>query len=410
MKKTIVNNVFIYANLICLFIFSVQLCQTPDIKTLIWLLAMYIYIFITTKKNVIDIKSLFLLAGMCMHAYMFGQYNEQFTNQELIELAVIPFFAYIGGKLLVAFLDREKLSKGIKWLVLIVAFGITVHATLNYLNYLETGFVIESGKRWLDYWSEIPLFSTEHSFYGAMMAGLLFYACYELVNRHLHGILVLLGVIWVNYINIQVMNRMVFAITIVVFILALIIYAFLVRKDKKKIRIILSITGCLAVAVLMILYFNVGGIRDTAFYSALLNRDGGIIKNVRFQIYWSAIKQLIPCWQGGLQMDLLGLSNAHNFWLQVAYESGIIPFLCLVIYTVWNFYDILKLLMGKNIDISSKLLLVTAYLGMFCYFMTEQGGNGTAEFIMYFTLMGGIISQTVKIQNMEKKDEHITDS
>ena len=109
-------------------------------------------------------------------------------------------------------------------------------------------------------------------------------------------------------------------------------------------------------------------------------------------------------------MDLLGYDNAHNFWLQVAYESGIIPFLCLVIYTVWNFYDILKLLMGKNIDISSKLLLVTAYLGMFCYFMTEQGGNGTAEFIMYFTLMGGIISQTVKIQNMEKKDEHITDS
>ena len=410
MKKTIVNNVFICVNLLCLLIFSMQLYQAPDIKTLIWLLVMWIYIIATTRKNVIDFKSLFLLVGMCLHAYMFGQYNDQFTNQELVELAVIPFFAYIGGKLLVAFLDRKKLSKGIKLLVLIVAFGITVHATLNYMNYLETGFIIESGKRWLDYWSQVPLFSTEHSFYGAMMAGLLFYACYELVNRHLHGILVLLGVIWVNYINIQVMNRMVFAITIVVFLLGLIIYAFLVRKDKKKIKIILVITGCLAAAVFVILYLNIGGIRDTAFYSALLNRDGGVIKNVRFQIYWSAIKQIIPCWQGGMQMDLLGYDNAHNFWLQVAYESGIIPFLCLVIYTVWNFYDILKLLMGKNIDISPKLLLVTAYLGMFCYFMTEQGGNGTAEFIMYFTLMGGIISQTVKIQNMEKKDEHITDS
>lgn len=410
MKKTIVNNVFICVNLLCLLIFSMQLYQAPDIKTLIWLLVMWIYIIATTRKNVIDFKSLFLLVGMCLHAYMFGKYNDQFTNQELVELAVIPFLAYIGGKLLVAFLDREKLSKGIKWLVLVVAFGITVHATLNYMNYLETGFIIESGKRWLDYWSQIPLFSTEHSFYGVIMAGLLFYACYELVNRHLHGVFVLLGVIWVNYINIQVMNRMVFAITIVVFLLGLIVYTFLVRKDKKKIKIILVITGCLIVAVFVILYLNIGGIRDTAFYAALLNRDGGIIKNVRFQIYWNAIKQIIPCWQGGMQMDLLGYDNAHNFWLQISYESGIIPFLCLVIYTVWNFYDILKMLTGKNIDVSCKLLLVTAYMGLFCYFMTEQGGNGTAEFIMYFTLMGGIISQTVKSQNMEKKDEHITDS
>ena len=143
MKKTIVNNVFICVNLLCLLIFSMQLYQAPDIKTLIWLLVMWIYIIATTRKNVIDFKSLFLLVGMCLHAYMFGQYNDQFTNQELVELAVIPFFAYIGGKLLVAFLDRKKLSKGIKLLVLIVAFGITVHATLNYMNYLETGFIIE---------------------------------------------------------------------------------------------------------------------------------------------------------------------------------------------------------------------------------------------------------------------------
>ena len=162
--------------------------------------------------------------------------------------------------------------------------------------------------------------------------------------------------------------------------------------------------------VLLVLLFDIGHIRETTFYSELLNKDGGIIKNVRFQIYWTALKQLIPCWQGGMQMDLLGFYNAHNFWLQIAYVSGIIPFLCLTIYTVWNFYDILKLILNKKLDISAKLLLSSAYMGLFCYFMTEQGGNGTADFIMYFTLIGGIISQTVKRLKMEDRDEHIINS
>ena len=410
MKEINIKQIFIYINLLCLFVFSVQLCQAPDIKSLIWLLVMWLYIFISTRENIFDMKAVLLLAGMSLHAYIFGQYNEQFTDRELIELAVIPFLAYLGGKLLVAFQDRTAFSRGIKSLVLTVAFGITVHATLNYMNYLETGFVVQSGKRWLDYWTQIPLYATEHSFFGAIMAGLLFYACYELLNRHFHGILVFLGVLWVNYINIQVMNRMIFAITIVVFLVSLIIYIFLIRKDKKKLKTVLITMVCLVAVVLLVLLFDIGHIRETTFYSELLNKDGGIIKNVRFQIYWTALKQLIPCWQGGMQMDLLGFYNAHNFWLQIAYVSGIIPFLCLTIYTVWNFYDILKLILNKKLDISAKLLLSSAYMGLFCYFMTEQGGNGTADFIMYFTLIGGIISQTVKRLKMEDRDEHIINS
>ena len=109
-------------------------------------------------------------------------------------------------------------------------------------------------------------------------------------------------------------------------------------------------------------------------------------------------------------MNLMGFYNAHNFWLQTAYVSGIIPFICLVLYTLWNFFDIVRLITSKDIDISSKLLLFSAYMGLFCYFMTEQGGNGTADYIMYFTLIGGIISQTVKRLKMEARNEHITNS
>lgn len=409
-KEINIRKAFIYINMLCLFIFSVQLFQAPDIKSLIWVLVMWFYIIITTRENILDIKAVLLLVGMCLHAWMFGRYNDQFTNGELIELAVVPFLAYIGGKLLVAFQDKDNFARNVRGLVLITGFGITIHATLNYMNYLESGFVIEAGKRWLDYWTQIPLYATEHSFYGAMMGGLLFYACHEIVKRHFHGIFVLLGVLWVNYINIQVMNRMVFAITIVVFLLDLILYIFLVRKDKRQLKIIVAIVCVLAAAVAAVLLLDVGQIRETAFYSALLNRDGGIINNVRFQIYWTVLKQLIPCWQGGMQMDLMRFYNAHNFWLQTAYVSGIIPFICLALYTLWNFFDIARLITSKDIDISSKLLLFSAYIGLFCYFMTEQGGNGTADYIMYFTLIGGIISQTVKRLKMEARNEHITDS
>ena len=177
-KEINIRKAFMYINMLCLFIFSVQLFQAPDIKSLIWVLVMWFYIVITTRENILDIKAVLLLVGMCLHAWMFGRYNDQFTNGELIELAVIPFLAYIGGKLLVAFQNKDNFARNVRGLVLITGFGITIHATLNYMNYLESGFVIEAGKRWLDYWTQIPLYATEHSFYGAMMGGLLFYACH----------------------------------------------------------------------------------------------------------------------------------------------------------------------------------------------------------------------------------------
>lgn len=410
MNSKKIDTIVKYLNLVVLLAFSIQIAHAPGIKMLIWVLAMWGYIYVNRKQSLWDVEALLLLVGMGTYAIVFGHYYaNDFTKMELIKLGIVPFLAYIGGKVLVALQDKEQLNKWLKCLVLILSFGITIHATLNYFKYLETGFFIESGKRWLDYWVEVPLFATEHSFYGAIMAGLLFYGCYEMLQKRINGFFVVLGVIWVNYINIQVVNRMVLGITGAVFILSIFIYLFLVRKDKRKIKRFCFVLLGIIIFLAIIWLLNIGGFKETSYYEALLHRDGGIIKNVRFQIQWNAIKQLPSAWKGGLQISSMGYTNLHNFWLQVANETGIVPFLCIVGYTVLSIIDTIKILNKEELDISVRILLPSAYAGMLGYFSMEQGGHGTADFIMYLMLLGGIISQTRKCLEAQEKNECSTD-
>lgn len=378
-------------NWLLLLLLSVRLFNFPNKLTILWGAVLWIYSYQRDKKNAIDVKSIFLFVGMAVHAAAFQYYNEGYSALSMAELALTPFFTYIIGKLLV----HEKtisFAGSVKVLILTISCGIALHASLNYFIYLKTGFIISSGKRWCDVWNGIPLFATEHSFFAVAFAGLLFYGIWELIHKQWGGLLIIAGVAWVNYINIKVANRMVFAVTVVVFAFNIVLYIFLNYTNKNKMKLFLYIAG--GALLICLIFWNIDPfhIKESSFFDALLNRDGGIVKNVRFQIQFRALTQIIPHWLGGGTMEL-GFDNAHNFWLQIANMSGIIPFISLMVYTLWNLVDMCRLIYMKHIDETIKYLVPSVFLALMCYLLMEQGGHGTPDYFMYFTLVGGIISQ-----------------
>jgi hypothetical protein len=86
-----------------------------------------------------------------------------------------------------------------------------------------------------------------------------------------------------------------------------------------------------------------------------LGKDGGILNNVRFQAQRLALQQIFDYPMGGYQMNLGGLGQSHNTWLDMANAAGVIPFFAFTAYTLCSLCNLVKFI-GNNY-IFQKLLL-----------------------------------------------------
>ena len=92
-------------------------------------------------------------------------------------------------------------------------------------------------------------------------------------------------------------------------------------------------------------------------------------------------------------MDLLGLNHAHNYWLEMANQTGLLPFIPVALFTVSSFFDAVKLILNKNVSDKIKYLLPSVLMGISLYLYVEVGGVDRPDYFLYFALMAGIVCQ-----------------
>ena len=149
------------------------------------------------------------------------------------------------------------------------------------------------------------------------------------------------------------------------------------------------------IIILAIFAADIGGIRTSEYFQRFMTRDGGILKNVRFQMIYEAIMMLPSHWKGGATMWAAGWQHVHNYWLQVANVSGIVPFILWMIVNIVAVVDVVKLIKSFYVSNKIKYMLIPMLSSIVGYLMMEPGGTEVNRYIIFYVILIALLKQLV---------------
>lgn len=318
-----------------------------------------------------------------------------FTSHSFYEVVIMYVLAnYLACEIKA----QEKKEEKIVLVLLVMVIGLTVHGLLNSYTFLDGQWKDGNIRVWKDFWSGEYVHGTMQVLYYLPAIALVFPALMFFKNKKICNVFLVLSAIFFVYISIVSQSRMSVVILPVVFFVQAIIYVLLNKEQVRKYitkRIILILTGVLLTGVIIVAILLFSTSSGKTFIS-ILDRDGGIFNNIRFKIQRSALKQLLVYPMGGNLMDHLGYAHAHNVWLDIADIGGIIPFTSFVGYTAITIYELIKLVLKKDILIETKMMVMGLYVVYFLFFTIEPGLNWHVYFIAPWLFLHGLVHGYIK--------------
>ena len=222
-------------------------------------------------------------------------------------------------------------------------------------------------------------------------------------RKWLKGLLLLFLVAIENYIQIAVDNRMVICITVVSLTVSLLLFLYLNINDKIKIKKTIFLILAVVAMTFFVVAINLFDIQSSSYLHNFISRDGGILKNNRFQMIYEAIIMLPSHWKGGATMWAAGNAWVHNYWLQVANVSGIIPFSLWMIVNISAMIDTIKVMRCQCISDEIKFMVIPLISAIVGYLMMEPGGTELNRYIIFYVLLIALMKQIVANKTCSKE-------
>lgn len=102
-------------------------------------------------------------------------------------------------------------------------------------------------------------------------------------------------------------------------------------------------------------------------------------------------------WGGDhLREEVVG-SYAHDLWLDIMDEAGILTALAILVYTITAFYRILMLPRKKNLPQDESVALRSYAIIMCAQFFVEPIWQGSPMLLLFFVLIDGMLSKYVRM-------------
>lgn len=347
------------------------------------------------KKFRLDIATGLLVVTVAIYFINDMDVVRTFTSHSFYEVIVMYVLAHY---LVYEVMGYEKSENKIKWIIFIIAIGITIHGILNSYTFLNGQWKDGNIRVWQDFWSEEYVNGTMQVIYYLPALALTFPAIVYFKKQKICNIFIAVSSIFFIYISVISQSRMPVVIFPMVLLLQVILFALLEKESiekfftKKRLVILASVVliGMIAIIAIM-LSTSIG-----KTFISILGRDGGILNNVRFKIQHRALEQLFVYPMGGNYMDHLGYDHTHNLWLDIADIGGIIPFVTFAGYTVITAFELVKLILKKSVLTEIKVLFIGLYSAYFLFFTIEPGLNWHVYFVTPWIFLHGLIHGYVK--------------
>lgn len=394
-KETAILGI-VWLFLCCYFM---QFLGFPNILTVFLGAALCLMLVVTQRRIRIDAGLIFLAVTMLSY---YGIANG--IRGIFYLIAYIPLIFYILGNYM-AYHDRDgvECSKLILVLVAAVVIGYTIHGILNSYMFFA-GYKMQAKRHWFDFWKQTYMPGTQQIVFFLPVLAMFVPAILYVKERKGVSVLVVLAAIFFCYTSMATRSRMSLVIFVMVFAIQVILYMLL---EGEIVRRVLSSKKTWALGVLAVILLAVAFliVKDTAVVGDFIynfGKDGGILNNIRFTAQRQALSQLFTYPMGGRQMDLILEGYCHNTWLDMANESGLIPFFAFSAYTVLTAYELFDFVRRKAFSTEAKLVVVGIYVSFFLMFSVEPALEASVHLTTPWFFTNGI---THGLLQLEKKKE-----
>ena len=153
--------------------------------------------------------------------------------------------------------------------------------------------------------------------------------------------------------------------------------------DIKKIWGVIIFFVCLAG---LSYYF----LQDTAIMKRLITEG---LHDRRFGWWVQGIQAMLDYPFGGGYDVIVGQTTklAHNTWIDIGKDFGIIPFIVFILLSFTFLYRLSHLLLFKNISLLTKHMIVIVTASLFIIFMIEPIFNSDKTFFIYYIYLFGLL-------------------
>lgn len=311
------------------------------------------------------------------------------------------FFMRFISPILLFYIGVYRSKKGTNQLIndmLIIGFAEFVHGFLNVITNLNVKVLEVEGRPYNDIYGGI-ISATIQNLLFIVSCSLLFYflVCEKRKRIKIIGLLSILGGLYGTIAN---ASRTLIYLTVISFVIALFMYSLLYHKKQSK---VFKVWLCVFVI------FIIGGIVisldlfqlaerfvNTSLGQRLLQNNSDIPfgNNIRLLYARNILVRLFKYPMGNMPYP----HYAHNLWVDVAKETGIIPLIMYSLFSILSLKTVIYIFMSKKIEKDLKIFIVSLTVAYYIAFFTEPIMIGAPYiFANYCFLIGFLTSVKSKI-------------
>lgn len=293
----------------------------------------------------------------------------------------LPMAYYIGGRL-------NKSADNIKKLIYLIALGMGTHVLLNMAyDFTIYGTDLLNHRSHYDIWLQDETMLTAVAINYMVLTGSVYYLIFKERNMVVKFLLLFVYMIMMIY-NIGVGRRTPVLLIGIIFILSIIFDYFIFGSNKRILKKTLIIFIMVVILTVIMWFSNLFGFRNmlanTQFISKF--REYGLDTG-RFDIMINGMKMMPHYLWGGQNISGAMDIQIHDLWLDIYDYAGIIPFVLMIVFTVYEIASFVKLLINKKISSDFKILLIGVYAACLIQAMLEPLMTGASIFLICMVMM-----------------------
>lgn len=355
------------------------------------ILVAFVLVMFRDRKLMLDKSALLLVAFAAVYILFFAINNGVSTT--LFRVLVLPI-AYIMG-----FSQAKQRDRGqVNWLIIAISCAMAAHSLIN-LAYGISIRGIDSFQFGIsyDFWSKRVSSATGQAACYFFLAGLLPYVLFA--YRQQRSRMVLFAVYILALLHDLLLGGRTFLVLSLISCAYGIVLSFIFSKNRGAFLRVVLILVAIALAVHIVFTNNLFGIQkvisSSNFYHRFVTMAIKITDTGRRQRRLIYLENMLQYPFGGnhIRVDL-GVGYAHDLWLDVYDDAGILAMALLCCYTVGMIARLLHYF-RRNKDYNTRLLVGGVMLTVLVSFLTEPILAACPINLAMFCLIDGMLAQRV---------------
>lgn len=353
------------------------------------ILVAFVLLMLRERKLMLDKTSLLLIAFAATYILFYAINNGVSTT--LFRVLVLPI-AYIMGFSLAKERDRGQVN----WLIIAISCAMAAHSLIN-LAYGISIRGIDSFQFGIsyDFWSKSVSSATGQAACYFFLAGLLPYILFAYKGRRSR--LALLAVYVLAVVHDLLLGGRTFLVLSLISCAYGVVLSFIFSKNRGTFLRIALILAAIALAIHIVFTNNLFGVQkvisSSNFYHRFVTMAIKITDTGRWQRRLIYLENILQYPFGGNHIRIgLGVGYAHDLWLDVCDDAGILAMVLLCCYTVVMLVRLLRYL-RRNKDYNTRLLVGGVMLTVLVSFLTEPILAACPINLAMFCLIDGMLAQ-----------------